>query len=177
MEEVRRFNIRSIIASLVLIVLGVAIITNPNAILSVLIKILGIGVIVDGIWHIIQFMDETSEQKALSIKLVQGLGEILLGIMAIIHSVWVISVLYIIIGLWIAMESILKIQMSILLKDVFTNRKIPLIVSIIGLLIGIFIIANPLIASEYINIMIGVTIIIAELPNLIESIYLEMKLK
>lgn len=177
MEEVKRFNIRSIIISIVLILLGVAIIANPNAILSVVVKILGIGVILDGAWHILQFINETTEEKALSIKLVQGLGEIFLGIMAMSYSSWVISVIYIIIGLWITMENILKIQMNVLLKNVFSNRLAPLLISIIGMLIGIFIIANPLIASEYINIMIGITMIIAELLNLIESIYLAIKLK
>ena len=177
MEEIRKFNIRSIITSVVLILLGIAIITNPNAILSIIVKIIGIGIVLDGFWHIFQFVNESWEEKAISIKLVQGLGEIFLGIMAIIHSVWVISVLYIIIGLWIAMESILKLQMCILLKNEIINKKIPLIISILGMIIGIFIIANPLIASKYINIMMGVTIIVAELPNLIESIYLAIKLK
>lgn len=177
MEEIRKFNIRSIITSIVLMLLGVAIIVNPNAILSIIVKILGVGIILDGVWHIFQFTNETWEEKAISIKLVQGLGEIFLGIMAIIHSVWVISVLYIIIGLWISMESILKLQMCILLKNDIINKKIPLIISILGIVIGIFIIANPLIASKYINIMMGWTIIVAELPNLIESIYLAIKLK
>lgn len=177
MEEIRKFNIRSIITSIVLMLLGVAIIVNPNAILSIIVKILGVGIILDGVWHIFQFTNETWEEKAISIKLVQGLGEIFLGIMAIIHSVWVISVLYIIIGLWISMESILKLQMCILLKNEIINKKIPLIISILGIIIGIFIIANPLIASKYINIMMGWTIIVAELPNLIESIYLAIKLK
>jgi len=177
MEEIKKFNIRSIITSIVLILLGVAIIANPNAILSILIKILGAGVILDGIWHIFQFINETWEEKAISIKLVQGLGEIFLGIMAMLHSTWVISILYVIIGLWIAMESILKLQMCILLKNETINKKIPLIVSILGIIIGIFIIANPLIASKYVNVMIGITVIIAELPNLVESIYLAIKLK
>jgi len=177
MDQIKRFNIRSIITSIVLILLGIAIIVNPNAILSIIVKILGVGIILDGVWHIFQFTNETWEEKAISIKLVQGLGEIFLGIMAIIHSTWVISVLYIIIGLWISMESILKLQMCILLKNEIINKKIPLIISILGIIIGIFIIANPLIASKYINIMMGVTIIVAELPNLIESIYLAIKLK
>lgn len=177
MEEVKRFNIRSILVSVVLIALGIAIIANPNAVLSVVVKILAIGVILDGAWHIIEFIKQDYEERALSIKLVQGLGEIFIGIMAISYSSWVISIIYIIIGLWITMESILKIQMNVLLKDVFKNRLAPLLISIIGLLIGIFIIANPLIASEYINIMIGITMIIAELLNLIESIYLAIKLK
>lgn len=177
MEEVKRFNIRSIIVSIILILLGVAIIANPNAILSVVVKILGIGVILDGAWHIIEFIKQNYEERALSIKLVQGLGEIFLGIMAMSYSSWVISVIYIIIGLWITMENILKIQMNVLLKNIFSNRLVPLLISIIGMLIGVFIIANPLIASEYINIMIGITMIIAELLNLIESIYLAIKLK
>ena len=177
MEEIRRFNIRSIVTSVVLILLGIAIIANPNAILSVIVIILGIGIILDGLWHIFQFINESWEEKAISIKLVQGLGEIFLAVMAIIHSIWVISVLYIIIGLWIAMESILKLQMCILLKNEIINKKIPLIISILGIVIGIFVIANPLVASKYVNIMIGVTVIIAELPNLIESIYLTIKLK
>lgn len=177
MEEIRRINIRSIITSIILILLGVAIITNPNAILSVIVIILGVVIILDGIWRIIQFSNETWEEKGTSIKLVQGLGEIFIGITAIVNSTWVISVLYIIIGLWISMESILKLQMCILLKNEIINKKIPLIISILGIIIGIFIIANPLIASKYINIMMGWTIIVAELPNLIESIYLAVKLK
>lgn len=177
MEEIKKFNIRSIITSLVLILLGIAIIVNPNKILSIIIKIIGVGIILDGAWHILEFINQTFEEKALSFKLVQGLGEIFLGIMAIINSTWVISVLYILIGLFITMESILKMQMNILLKNEIINKKLPIIIAAIGIIIGIFIIANPLIASKYINTMVGITVIIAELPNLIESIYLAIKIK
>ena len=177
MDEIRIFNIRTIITSIVLIILGIAIIANPGAVLSVVVKIIGIGIILDGAWHVVQFLKLKTEEKALSIKLVQGIGEIFIGIMAMIYSTWVISFVYIVIGLWITLENILKLQMNVLLNNVFSNRLVPLIISILGILIGIFIMANPLIASEYINIMIGITMIIAELLNLIESIYIAIKLK
>ena len=176
MEEIRKFNIRSIITSLVLILLGVAIIINPNKILSIIIKIIGIGIVLDGAWHIIEFINQSFEEKALSFKLVQGIGEIFLGVMAIINSTWVISILYILIGLFITMESILKMQMCILLKNDIVNKKLPIIIALLGIVIGIFIIANPLIASKYINTLVGITVIVAEVPNLIESIYLAYKL-
>ena len=177
MDEIKKFNIRTIITSIVLIILGIAIIANPSAILSVVVKIIGAGIILDGAWHVVQFLKLTTEEKALSIKLVQGIGEIFVGIMAMTYSKWVISFVYIVIGLWIALENILKLQMNVLLHDIFSNRLVPLIISILGILIGIFIMSNPLIASEYVNIMIGITMIIAELLNLIESIYIAIKLK
>ena len=177
MEELRKFNLRTIIFSIVLIALGIIIIVNPNGVLSVVIKILGIGVILDGVWHAIKFFSEAEEDRALSPLLVQGVGEIFLGIIAIANSLWVISILYIVIGFCIVMESIFKIQMTVYLKNTVANWWVPLVIAVIGLIVGIFVIAHPLTTSDYINTAIGITIIIAEIPSLIDSIYLARKLK
>ena len=177
MEGLRKFNVREILVSIVLIALGIIIIVNPETVLGIVVKVLSAGVILDGVWHIFKFFRQTREEKALSLALVQGVAEIFLGIVAIIKSDWVISIIYVVIGLWIAIESILKIQMSLFIRDTLGKWTVALITAILGLIVGILIIANPLMASEYVTVIIGTTMILAEIPNLLVSAYMAIKLK
>jgi uncharacterized membrane protein HdeD (DUF308 family) len=67
--------------------------------------------------------------------------------------------------------------MSLNLKDIIENWKLMIIVSIISILFGIFIIAHPFTTIAILSAICGVALLIAEIINLIESIYICVKMK
>lgn len=178
MEDIfKKYTMRSIIISTLLILLAIVLILNPIQLLNTIMIILGVIVIVDGIWHIVSYFNEPAEFKAFSFELLEGIAEIVLGFIFILNPQWVISIIYLLIGIWIIFESIIKLQMSINLKDVVDNWKIMVFVSILSILFGIFIIAHPFIATEVLSMICGIVLLIAEILNLFESIYITIKMR
>jgi uncharacterized membrane protein HdeD (DUF308 family) len=176
-EMIKKYTIRSIIISLALIALAIILIFNPIKLLNTIMIILGVVVIADGIWHIISYFNEPAEFKAFSFELLEGIAEIVLGFIFIFNPSWVISIIYLLIGIWIIFESIIKVQMSLNLKDIIENWKLMIVVSVISILFGIFIIAHPFITTAILSVICGVALLIAEIINLIESIYICVKMK
>lgn len=178
MEEIfKKYTIRSIIISALLIALAIILILNPIKLLNTIMIILGVIVIVDGIWHIVSYFNEPAEFKAFSFELLEGIAEIVLGFIFILNPQWVVSIIYLLVGIWIIFESIVKIQMSLNLKDVVDSWKVMVLVSILSIIFGIFIISHPFVATEVLSIICGITLLIAEIINLVESIYISVKMK
>lgn len=85
----------------------------------------------------------------------------------------------IMIGTWIIVKSIAKMQIALNMRSSQeSNWILVLVLSIITLLIGIFIILNPLPGFLAITItMLGILLAIYEIINLVEAIYILYKLK
>ena len=177
MNFVSKFNIRSMIISLVLIVVSILIIANPETVLPVIIILLGIGIMIDGIWHAVQFARTPDNMKTYSFDLVQGLAELIFGIIFVSNQAFIISIIYLIIGIWIVFESAMKIQIVLTQKDLIPNWFPVVVLSGITIVAGLIIIAHPLIASTTVTLLIGIALLISEVLNLADSIYLSIKLK
>lgn len=178
MEELfKKYTRRSIVISLLLILLAIILILNPIQFLNTIMIILGVLVAVDGIWHIISYFNEPAEFKAFSFELLEGVVEIVLGFIFILNPQWVISIIYLLIGIWIIFESVVKLQMSINLKDIIENWKIMVFVSTLSILFGIFIIAHPFIATSILTMICGIVLLVAEIINLLEAIYITIKMR
>lgn len=178
MEDLfKKYTIRSIIISILLILLAIVLIYNPSQLLNTIMIILGIMVVVDGIWHIISYFNEPVEFKAFSFELLEGIAEVVLGFIFISNPAKVFELIYLLIGIWIIFESIIKLQMSFNLKDFVENWKIMIIVSIFSILLGIFIIAHPFVAANVLYTICGIVLLVTEILNLIEAIYINIKIR
>lgn len=178
MEDLfKKYTIRSIIISILLILLAIVLIFNPSQLLNTIMIILGIMVVVDGIWHIISYFNEPVEFKAFSFELLEGIAEVVLGFIFISNPAKVFELIYLLIGIWIIFESIIKLQMSFNLKDFVENWKIMIIVSIFSILLGIFIIAHPFVAANILYTICGIVLLVTEILNLIEAIYINIKIR
>ena len=104
------YSKRTIITSISLIILSILIIVNPDTFVKTIIKIIGFLCILDGVYHIISYINKPNILKTFSYDLTIGLGEIILGFIFIIHSSFIISFIYLIFGLFILIQSIIKLQ-------------------------------------------------------------------
>ena len=124
-----KLTIRSILISIILIAVGFLLITNPEKVLTIAVIVAGIALIVDAIIHILVYMGESPEIRTMSSEFLIGVIEFILGIIFIINQEKVISIFYILIGVWLIVESIQKIQMAINLKDYISNWALTIIVA------------------------------------------------
>lgn len=172
-NQIKKYNGQSILISVILIMLSILLIIKPETFISIIMITLGIISVVSGIIQIILYFKSSTEIKAFSPKLIFGLISIIFGIILIFLPKLILGFIVYIIALWIILQSIIKIQIAINLKQ-FANSswKIMLILSIITLLLGIFLLFNPFgFLQNFISIY-GIFLLISEIINLFESIFM-----
>lgn len=105
-----------------------------------------------------------------------GLLSIILGVIIIIVKEKLV-ILPVIIGLWIIISSTFKLRMSLALKDTNNSSWVPTyILSLATIITGLFLIVYPSI-SEFKIILLGVTLIIFAIIDIIEVFVFKKNIK
>lgn len=172
MDYIKKYAKNSLVVSILLIVLSLFLIIKPAQSLNFIMICLGCIVVLNGIIHTISYFTTPSEFKTFSFELVQGIICIVLGLVFILNPELINSFLPFIIGAWIIIESIVKIQLAFNVKDIQnSNWLLMLGLAIITLLLGIIIIFNPFATAITITTLCGIMLLISEVMNIGESIY------
>ena len=173
----KKLAVRSILLSIILIVVAILLITNPEKVLALTVIVAGVALILDSIAHISVYLGQSPEIRAMSSDFIIGIAEIVTGILFIVNKTKVISIFYIIIGVWLIMEAIQKAQMVLNLKDYISHWAITIIVALVDLVLGILVITHPYDAGTSITQVTGIILLVSEGINLIESIYTLFRVK
>lgn len=178
-EFVRKYEKNSMFVSILMLILSLFLIFMPIKSVVAIIWIFSIFVIVDGIIHIVSYCKTTPENRLINFEFAEGIMEILSGVLMLISADYLVIFLPILLGVWMIVKSIIKMQMAINFKDIEgSNWVVILICSIITLLLGIFIIANPFPTVLAVTIsVLGIALAVYEIINIVESAYTMSKLK
>ena len=124
------------------------------------------------------FKTEVNNRLA-NFEFAEGIIEILSGFLIFISAKYLVIFMPIMIAVWIILKSIAKMQIALNMRNSEeSNWILVLVLSIITLLIGVFIILNPLPGFLEITITaLGIFLAIYEIINLVEAIYILHKLK
>lgn len=153
-----------IVISIIFIVFGVFLVTNPNTVVSMISVILGAIFIVIGVFKI---FDYYSKGKQDNYMLGIGAVAILIGIVIMFCTGIILSIFRIIIGIWIIYSGIMNMQTAIVWKDLKSRLWLLTVIfsmAVIGL--GIYVLAN----SGTILETIGTIIIIYGVMDIIERL-------
>lgn len=175
-EYIKKYNRSSIITSILMIIVAILLIVKPIKAMEWIIIFLSAIIIIDGIFDFINYFKSDKETKLYSFGLIEGLLEVLAGILVILNKDVLIAFLPLILGSWIILKNIIKIQLAINLKQFCSDWYLLLIFAILSLLFGILIILNPF-SVITITLLSGIFLLITEIFNLIENIYFMIKLK
>ncbi len=175
-EYIKKYNKSSIITSILMIIVAILLIVKPIKTMEWIVMLLSIIIIIDGIFDFINYFKSDKETKLYSFGLIEGLLEVLAGILIILNKGVLIAFLHLILGFWIILKNILKIQLAINLKQFSSDWYLLLIFAILSLVFGILIILNPF-SVIAITLLAGMFLLITEIFNLIENIYFMIKLK
>ena len=81
-------------------------------------------------------------------------------------------ILPMILGIWFIMDSVLRIRLSLTLKDVKDSPWVLLLIlSIISLICGIIFIINPLVTSEVLMMMFGALMTVYAISGMVDMIF------
>lgn len=176
-EFVKKYEKNSIWISVLMLILAIFLIIAPISSAVTAIYMFGIFIIIDGIMHIVSYCKAKEEARLMNFEFAEGILSILSGVLILFSARYLVAVLPILIGTWIIIKSIIKMQISLNIRtDMQSNWILVLVLSIISLILGIFILFNPMFGYITISIM-GIFLAIYEVLNIIESIYILNKLK
>lgn len=173
----RKFNqmIRSsLITSIVLVVVGILLIVKPEEILSLISIIIGVGLVVMGIFGVVNFIKDIQDNNPMSLDLIYGALCLIVGSVLITNTKIVGSILPIVLGIWMVINSIIKAQYATILKE-DNNREwqLTLIISILTLVCGILFIFNPFKGAAVLTQIIGTILVIYAVMDIINIIILK----
>lgn len=169
MEMFRKTGWSSVIISIILIIVGILLCTYPEEILKTISVILGVTIILVGVFKTLNALSNKGSIVAFENELAIGLTAIVVGLLFIIYSGVFTTIFRLIIGIWILYTSFLKFSYSIKLKA--ANIKSWLYVLVLSALIficGFIILMVPGIVMS----MIGWLVIIYAVVDLINTLLL-----
>ena len=163
----KRTGWMSILLAVVFAILGAILIWKPDETIKVISYILGTIFIVIGISRIITSISTKGKYDLYNYDMIFGILGIIIGIVAMIYSNIIITLLNIIVGIWITYTALLRINLALKIKKQTTNTWIyVLILALIMLACGIYIILD----TRAIITTIGVTLLIYSIIDIIEEI-------
>lgn len=175
---IKKYEGYSIFISVLMIILGLILVINPIKSLEVIVIAFSIIMIINGISSFITYFTTSKEDRLFSLDLIIGMSTILYGILVFIFRLDLINILPIVLGVWIIISNLFKLQLSINLISVEGSGFIGLVlISILMIILGVVLIINPFGSSIVITQLAGILLLITEVINLIESIYVLIKIK
>lgn len=165
-EILKKKGITSIIVSLIFAILGIIMISNPEGTTQTITIILGITILLIGIGQIINYFVFKGNTSFYNYELMYGIVAVLISIAMFVYSDVFSTIFRVFIGIWISYEAIMKIGISLKLRNIgVSSWLLMLILAILTLIAGIYIICNKstiIIATAIIMIIYAVIDIIDE---------------
>lgn len=176
-DYIKKYEGCSIIVSILMICLSLFLMFKPLESLEVFTVIFAIIILLSGLGYLISYFTISKESRLFSIDLLLGLVTIISGIMLLVYNKDVINVFPIILGIWIIISNLFKLQLSINLSLFLDNTYLGLVlITILMIIFGLLLIINPFASFMTITVTAGTLLLITEVINLIESIYVIIKL-
>ncbi len=178
MKEIIKSIFRiDILGAVIYLILGMILYTLQGEVLETISIIIGIFLIVAGVIPLVNYFKGNRDY----FKATEFLAGILLlssGVFLIANKSLLETIIAVIIGVILIINSVSKIEYSLTLRDNNVNEWIiSMIFSIITLLIGIFFVINSFKAIDILAKTLGLIIIIYAIIDIIEIIVLKIKFK
>ncbi len=167
---IRKLGRNSIIISMILLVFGLFMFTRPISTINILMMIFGCLLVIDGLVHLVSYFSIKNEFRFFSSELAQSIIYIILGFILVCNYDKISSLLPIILGIWIIVDSIFKLQIALNIRDIYDSHwGILLAMSIISALLGMVILINPFESLALLTMMCGAILMIVEVISIFES--------
>lgn len=169
-DIIKKKEIKGILGSLLLIVLSVFLMLKPIEIIGTLIKVIGMILLICGVFDFTNYFVNKKEESLFDYGLVKGIIEITIGVLFIFKYDLLINLFPCILGLIIVFINIFKLQTAISLKEFESNYMTGVIISSLSIILGLVIVINPFETIEVVIIVSGAVLLISELSNIIYSV-------
>jgi uncharacterized membrane protein HdeD (DUF308 family) len=162
-SKINQLTIISILSVTVSILAGILLIIKPVESIKVISYIIATTLIVSGIMLILK----KSDSKKIFDFTTLGVCLILPGIVIVLYSKLLLDLIPILVGMWIIINSVIKLRISMSFRVKESSYYTLLVTSILQLLVGIIMLINPEISNIAITTFIGMLMIIYSINEIV----------
>lgn len=166
----------SVVFSIVLFLLGVFLLVQPETTLNVVSYTIGTFLIVWGIIPVLTFLSNKDNNKYLEVSFIIGVFALIIGIVIMLNPKLIVSIIPFVIGVWMVINGITKLSYSLSLNKENDARN-SIILSILILVCGIILVFNPFSGAVVLTQVIGVSVIMYALIDLADCFTLRKIIK
>lgn len=168
----------SILGAISLVVLGILLIFESEATIVTISYVVGGILVAIGVLALLKFYKEVKENADTGMDVIYGIISVILGIVVISNPKAVASIIPIVIGLIIILNSGTKLQFSVELKRNNNNLwKSTMILSLVSTLCGVLLVFNPFKGAAFITKLIGILILVYAMLDIVSTITIKNTVK
>ena len=172
MKVFKRIKWAYVLLSVFFIVIGVLLIANPETSMVMLCRVLGIGAVCFGAVRVIGYFLRELEGVALRYDFASGVFAVIAGAMVIWRAPEVANVMAVVIGMFILVDCVFKLQVAIDSKRMGASSWwVTLLFTCICMVLGCLLIFDTFKGQQVISIMMGISLVADGLQNLCTVIY------
>jgi len=168
-------TIGSMILDIVLILMGIFLIANPSIGTSSALMLFGIILLVSGVYSIIKYI--INPKGIFKLELVYGILSIITGALSIFKPFDVISFITIIVGIWLIINAVTKLVIALEIRKVSDAWIFDLTISILTIILGILLLANPFYNYVVLSVYAGVMMVVYAAMDLLEQLFIRNRAK
>ncbi len=167
-----------LLSSIILAIVGLLLIFQSEATIVAIAYIIGGILVAIGVLTLIKYVKEIESPLRNELNIVYGIVTTILGIIVINNPTAMASVIPLVIGVIIIINSAAKLEYSLELRKKDNDLwKTTMVLSIVTVLCGILLIFNPFSGAVFITKIVGILIFVYSLLDIISTIMFENTVK
>lgn len=167
----KKFFRSSLISSIILMIIGVLLILQSEITIITISYLIGTLLIAMGAIAIIKFIKNINNVAREELDIFYGAVTIILGVIVVYNPEAIASIIPIIIGIGIIINSATKLQYALELRESLNNQwKTTVVISIISAVCGVILICNPFKGAVVIMQIIGGFIVAYSILDIVSTI-------
>ncbi|MGB2578754.1 uncharacterized membrane protein HdeD (DUF308 family) [Elusimicrobium simillimum] len=159
-----------VVAGIIYVLVGMLVMLFPGVTLATLSVMLGVGILVAGIFNLISYFNDKEMLKSPGWTLTAGILDIVIGLILLGNIGATAMAIPLVVGFWAIFGSIARIAASITFKNLGFNKWwVAMVAGIIGLVLAYFIIVNPAFGAIFVTTYIGIYFVFVGMMALAEA--------
>ena len=169
-KYIKKCEMYSMIISILMIVLSLFLIFKPIKSIETFVLLFSVIMLVNGVIGVVTYFTIENDERLFSFDLLSGITNIIAGVLVFIYRSSLVEVFPIMLGIYVIVSSLLKMQISINLSTVPESNWV------LNMVIGILLITNPFESIITITTLCGIFLLVSEVISLVEEIYVLIKI-
>ena len=179
-DKLKNMYRTSLFFSIILFFVGLFLIMRAETTLNVISYIVGVMLILWGIIPVISFFSNKDKENAnnsyLNSGFILGVFSLIIGVIVIINPKIIASIIPFVIGIWMIINGVTKLYYSLMLNKE-QKATVAIGISLAILVCGIFLVANPFKGAEILTQIIGGSIMVYAVLDIVECFTLKKVMK
>ena len=174
--RLKKMSITSIVFAILFILIGLFLIIRPADALHLVSYAVGIIFLIWGLISMTKFFSKKNSENYLEVDFILGAFVFIFGIIILIKPDTIASIIPLLFGIWMLVNGVTKLSYSI---NIYREKKsfASIIVSLLIIICGVLLIFNPFSAAEILAQLIGISLIVYSILDLIECLVIRKEIK